>query len=408
MADNSQSGRRWYVVGLGAATVFFVFAVPTTCMPVLFSEIAEDLNLSIVQIGTIWGASSVAGIFSILLTGLAADRFGAKRTILIGCLLAGVFGASRGLADSFTSLAITSLLFGFASEAVPVIVVKNTSQWFHGRGLGTAQGIITAGVGGGMMLGALLSATVLSPLLGGWNNVMFLYGALSILVGLVWFFTISEPRRVDDAGTGDMPTPKQSLSHLFGIKGVWLVAIAMMGFAGCNKGVTGYLPLYLRNNGWTAVRADGALAALNAAGTVAAIPLTILSDKLGLRKAVLLPGLVITIISSGLLSVVTGQSTWLLAIMIGAFRDMVWAMAATMIVETKGVGLAYAGTAVGIVHTFTRVGYAFAPPVGNSLEAIQPGLAFVFWSGLSVIAVLAFLFVKETGRGRRINPTPAV
>jgi len=61
---------------------------------------------------------------------------------------------------------------------------------------------------------------------------------------------------------------------------------------------------------------------------------------------------------------------------------------------------------VGIVHAFTRVGYTFAPPAGNSLVIINEGLPFVFWSGLSVLALVAFLFVKETGRGRRTNPTP--
>ena len=91
---------------------------------------------------------------------------------------------------------------------------------------------------------------------------------------------------------------------------------------------------------------------------------------------------------------------WVLAIMIGGVRDMIWAMAATMTVETRGVGLAYAGTAVGIVHTFTRIGYTIAPPIGNSLEEIQPGLAFIFWSGLALVAVLSFLLVKETGQGR--------
>ena len=250
--DSHQSRKRWYVLGLGVATVFFAFAVPTACMPVLFSEISEKLDLSVVQIGTVWGASSVAGILSIMLAGMAADRYGAKRTIFAGCLIAGVFGAARGFSDSFTTLTITSLFFGFAGEAVPVVVVKNTSQWFHDRGLGTAQGVITAGVAGGMMLGAMLSATLLSPLLGGWNNVVIVYGVLSILVGLAWLLTVREAGRSTETAVENKLTPRQAMSHLFRVRGVWLVAIGMLGFAGCNKGVVGYLPLYLRNNGWTA------------------------------------------------------------------------------------------------------------------------------------------------------------
>jgi len=250
------------------------------------------------------------------------------------------------------------------------------------------------------MLGAMLSATVLSPLMGGWNNVVFLYGGFSILVGFVWLITIKEPGRAGEPETSDRLSPGQSLHHLFHTRSVWLIAIGMLGFAGCNRGVSGYLPLYLRNSGWTAARADGALAVLNAAGTAAAIPLTLLSDKLGRRKAVLIPGLVITVICSGLLSTVTGQAAWIPVMLIGTVRDMIWAMAATITVETKGVGPVYAGTAVGIVHTCTRIGYTIAPPIGNSLEEIQPGLAYIFWAGMAALAVLMFLMVREPGRGR--------
>jgi NNP family nitrate/nitrite transporter-like MFS transporter len=401
MAENIPSGQRWYVVGLGAAIIFIVFAMSTACLPVLFSEISDELGLSIVQVGTIWGASSVASIFSILAAGSLTDRFGAKRILTIGCLLAGIFGALRGLSDSFTTLVITSLLFGFASEPVPVIVIKNTSLWFHERGLGTAQGILTACVGGGMMLGAMLSATVLSPLLGGWQNVMFFYGGISVLVGIICFLTIPVPTHLNTTDSTAIRSPRQTLSHVFRIRGVWLIAITMMGFAGCNRGLIGYLPLYLRNGGWTVAAADGAQAALNAAGTVASIPLTLLSDKLGLRKAFMALGLIITVISVGLFSVVTGPAAWLLAIMAGIFRDMIWAVSGTMIVETGGIGPVYAGTAVGMVHAFARVGYTFAPPAGNSLEAIYPGLPFVFWAALSLMALAVFLFVAETGRGRK-------
>jgi hypothetical protein len=82
----------------------------------------------------------------------------------------------------------------------------------------------------------------------------------------------------------------------------------------------------------------------------------------------------------------------------GLFRDLVWAMAATITVETEDIGPLYAGTAVGIVHSFTRIGYTFAPPAGNSFALINAGLPFVFWAGLCMLGFVLFLFVKETGR----------
>ncbi len=394
MAKNP-ADRRWTFLGLGTAIIATAFGMSTSCMPVLFNEIANKLDLNIVQIGVVWGFGSMAAIFSIPTAGFLADRFGARRVLAVICLLAGIFGALRGLADSFTTLTIISLLFGAVSEALPVVVIKNTSLWFYGRGLGTAQGVITAGVAGGLMAGAMLSATMLSPWLGGWQNVMFFYGAITFLLGVLWFLTVPEPAR--SGSQPKTPAPLTAMKHVLRRGNIWLIAIAMMVFAGSNKGALGYLPLYLRNSGWSAAGADGTLAVLNGAGMIAAVPFTLLSDRLGLRKSVLIPGLITSTLGITLLWQVTGPAVWLLVVMAGLCRDVIWAFAATMTVETEGIGPEYAGISVGLVHSVTRVGYAFAPPVGNSLASLQSGLPFAFWGGLSLIALTVFLFAKETG-----------
>jgi MFS family permease len=393
LTTSIQAHRRGYFLCLGAAVLAVAFAMSTACMPVLFSEIARKLDLDIVQIGVVWGFGSIAAIFSIPAAGFLADRFGTRRVLAIAVCLAGIFGALRGFADSFVSLTATSLLFGLVNEVLPVVVIKNTSLWFYGRGLGMAQGILTASVAGGMMAGSMFSATVLSPWLGGWEKVLFFYGAISFILGAIWFATVPEPARTaDSAGT---QSPLKSLKYVLHHRNVWLIAIAMMAFAGSNKGIMGYLPLYLRDSGWSTAGADGALAVLNASGMMAAVPFTLLSDRLGLRKSILVPGILVTCIGIGLLWVVTGPAVWLLVIMAGVFHDMVWAIAATMIVETEGIGPAYAGMAVGLVHSFTRIGYTFSPPAGNSLVTLQPGLPYVFWAGLSLAALAIFLFARE-------------
>jgi NNP family nitrate/nitrite transporter-like MFS transporter len=399
LTTSIQARRRWYFLGLGTAIIATGFGLSTACMPVLFSEIADKLGLNVVQIGVVWGFGSMAAIFSIPTAGFLADRFGPRRVLAVICLLAGIFGAVRGISDSFATLTITSLLFGMVSEALPVVVIKNTSLWFYGRGLGTAQGIITTGVAGGLMVGSMLSATVLSPWLGGWQSVTFFYGAITFFLGVLWFLTVPEPAR--SGSPPKAPAPLTAMKHVLRRGNIWLIGMAMMVFAGSNKGTLGYLPLYLRNSGWTPAGADGTLAVLNGAGMIAAVPFTLLSDRLGLRKSVLIPGLITTTLGITLLWQITGPAVWLLAVMAGLFRDVIWAVAATMTVETEGIGPEYAGISVGLVHSVTRIGYAFAPPVGNSLASPQAGLPFVFWGGLSLIALMVFLFVRETGSIKR-------
>ena len=401
MPNNGHSRYRWYVLSLATSICIFVQAMSISCMPVLFSEIAEELGLSLVQIGTVWGATSAAGIIVIIFAGLIGDRFGAKRTLAVACFLAGIFGALRGVADSFVSLAVTSVLFGLAIQMIPVNVIKTVSLWFQGRRLGMAQAFPTAGMGAGFMIGAMISATILSPWLGGWRHVLFFIGLLSVLIGLLWLLTVREPNQTEANDSTSTPPLRQSLSHVIHIKAIWLIAVAMLGFSGSADSLMGYLPLYLKGIGWIPASADGALAALNAASMLAAVPLLMLSDRLGLRKAVLLPSVVISIIGIGLLSVATGAPVWLLVVMVGLFRDMTFAMCMVVTIETKGIGPEYAGTAGGLVLATARLGATFFPPLGNSFASIHPGLPFVFWAALAVLAPVCFSLVAETGSRKK-------
>ena len=52
------------ILVLGSLTGAFATAAQSMCMPVLFDEIARDLNLNLVQIGLVWGIGALAGHFS--------------------------------------------------------------------------------------------------------------------------------------------------------------------------------------------------------------------------------------------------------------------------------------------------------------------------------------------------------
>jgi len=371
-------------------------------LPVLFKEISVELDLNLVQIGTVWGMIPLAGIFVVLIGGLLGDRFGVKRTLSTLCFLAGLAGALRGLSGSFISLATTMFLFGILNASIPINVHKVASIWFPGRHLGLANGILSLGMGLGLTAGAMISATILSPLLGGWRNVLLLYGAISIGISILWLLTRSELGQVESpSGYAGTVLFRQALSRVVRIRGVWFLGLIMLGQVACTTGMIGYLPLYLRGIGWTAASADGALAASNSASMMVAIPMVLLSDKLGSRKTILLAAMLITAIGVGLLSVVGGAMVWVSVIIASIARDGFMAVTITMIMETEGVGAAYAGTALGLAMTLSRVGGIISPPVGNSLAGINPGLPFIFWAALAAVALFGFHFLKDTGRKQR-------
>jgi MFS family permease len=403
MLDDGDSLTKWYILALLTATSTFVTAIPFSCLPALFKEISEELNLTLVQIGTIWGLSSLAGLFVSIISGVLSDRFKAKFILTVLCILGGITGGIRGLSGGFLSLAITVFISGITRMMLPVNITKAVCIWFKGPKLGTAIGISAMGMGLGLMLGPMISATILSPLLGGWRNVLYLYGAISVFIGFIWFMFGKDPQRVDPITEIPDAIPlRQSFSSLIRLKALWLIGLMLLFRIACIMGVTGYIPLYLRGQGWPAAEADGTLSAFYAISTVCVIPLAFISDRLGSRKAILFPSLIVAIVCVTLLPFVDSVTVWVLMILTGIFMDGFMAITVTMLLETEGVGTAYSGTAMGIMLTIAQVGSVISPPIGNSFADIAPGAPFIFWAALSVVSLIVLFFIRETGRKKTI------
>jgi MFS family permease len=395
---------KWVILAIATATGTFVAAIPFSCMPVLFKEISDDLGLDVVQIGFVWGMASLAGIFISIIAGLLSDRFGMKNILSICCILAGITGALRGLSNSFFILTFTVFLNGIVRLVIPITVIKAIGVWFRGKNLGMALGIGALGIGLGLMLGPMISATIMSPALGGWRNVMYFYGGLSAAMGVLWILLGREPDRTDSATTTSGTVPlRQALSKLIRLKALWFIGLTLLFRVGSIMGMMGYLPYYLQEQrGWELAAADGTLSVFYAISTLCVVPLTILSDKIGSRKLILYVALVITFFCIGLIPVVEGGMIWVLMILAGIFMDGFMAIINTMLLETEGVGPIYSGTALGIVFTIVHIGNVASPPLGNSLESINQGAPFFFWASLSIAAMVTLSFIRETGWRRAI------
>jgi len=231
-----------------------------------------------------------------------------------------------------------------------------------------------------------------------------LYGGISIFIGLLWLLTVKEHSQVHLGAEPTRVPLRQSVARVFPIKTIWLLGLTLLGYGACLQGVIGYLPTYLRDIGWTAASADGALTVFSALSTLGVIPMALLSAKIGLRKAVLFPVLIITIIGIALLPLVGSAGVWVIMIIVGVTRDGFMAVALTISIETKGVGVVYAGTAMGLTQTLMSVGPIVSPALGNSLaDPANPASPYPFflWAAFGLLALVVFCFVKETGWERQ-------
>ena len=328
---------------------------------------------------------------------MIADKFGASRTIGVACLLTGIVGALRGVSNGFASLTAVMFLLGLVSIPLSAATFKAAGQWFPAKQLGLANGLLAAGMGVGNMLGASISATVLSPLFGSWRNLMYAYGVVALIIGILWLTTKRSPTTGNALPAFKTIPFRQSLSHVVRLKSVWIIGIFVLCFAGYSGGLMGYIPLYLRNVGWSAVSADNALALFAGTSIVGVIALSVLSDKLGRRKIILYGSVISVVIAVGLLAIFGGSVAWLSMVLAGLAQETFWALSTTVLIETEGVGPAYAGTALGLTNSIGAIGGFLVPPIGNRLAVIDPRLTFLFWLILAVGAFFAIRFIKETG-----------
>jgi MFS family permease len=256
---------------------------------------------------------------------------------------------------------------GIIRLIIPITITRTVGLWFRGKNLGMAMGISAMGMGLGLSLGPLLSATYVSPLLNGWRNVMFLYGGISAFVGVVWLVLGKEPPAdPDEENAGKVPF-RHTIGRLVRMKALWFIGLTFMTRMGSMMGLTGYLPLFLLNQGWEGALADSTLAAFYAISTLCVV----------------------------------------LLLMSGIFMDGFMAINTTILLETEGIGSRYSGTALGLIFTIGHIGSVASPPIGNSFASINPGLPFTFWAVLSVIGLISLSFVKETGWRKKMFGKPA-
>jgi sugar phosphate permease len=394
--DTERSCYRWYILFLGMMSYLFIAGLSRMCMPVLFKEISDDLGLSMLQIGGVWGMDPLAGVFIALPGGLIVDRFGVRRTMFFISIFAGIFGALRGFSAGFISMAVTMYLFGLMAATMPSIVPKVTAEWFRGKELGLTNAMLNVVWAVGSMAATMLSANYFSPVLGGWRRVMFIYGIPCILLGLLWIFSGRDKSPSAIAGKSTVSKPLlDALRHVIRIREVWIIALITTTYWGSSMGLTGYLPTYLKLIGWTPFLADSATTVMTGIASLGTIPVVLISDRLGARRGVLVVSTLMMAVTVFALPFCKGTMIWVLIIITGLTRTGVAALFNVMVIELKEVGSEYSGTAIGLTSTLGMVGAFLAPPLGNSLEPFNSGYPFIFWAILAAAGLPLFAMLKK-------------
>ena len=395
-AARHTSPYRWVILAMTAFTGFILMGFPTTGLSAMFSQVAETLQLDLIQIGLIWGVGSVMGILTTVLGGGLIDYFGTRRSLVTLCIAVGITGALRGLSVDFWTLFLTSFLFGMVQPVVPLNLVKLNRQWFSKSQLGLASGIMSAGFATGLMLGSRLSATVLSPMLGGWRGVLIFLGVLGLVVGILWLI-IHPPMEKSKAKPPDIRSIFENLRFVLRYRELWRYTLAGFGVLGLMRGLVGYVPTYLREIGWVATDADTAITLFFLASLIGVVPMTYISDRIGNRRIVMMCATLAMSIGTGMMFLVSESFVGVMIAMViaGFFFDTFMALKGASITEIEGLDIAIVGSALGFMGMMQNLGATLVPPLGNTLSTISLNTPFLLWAASGVLAFLALLLINK-------------
>ena len=400
MTDKGQAPNKWLVVLM--ANVVFIGAVgmPFTAMPVLFSSVTRELQLTLAHVGMIWGALPLGVALFSILGGLLGDRFDLRKVIGIGCLVIALTNGLRGTSGDPVILIILMFLCGASLGIVIPNLPKIVGLFFPPRQMGLAFGIVNSGFNVGAILATALGATFILPLVGSWRNVLFFYSAICIFIGITWLSVIRGERPNQTTAGTDTPERKvpfrEALATIVRVKDLWLLVIANLGLVGSYIALMGYVPVYLENAGVLKSTGDTMASTIFFAGIIGTIILPALSDRIGARKIVLITCAAVMGISTYLLSISGTLFFWLLIPLIGIAAMGFITLSLTIPLEMRGIGPIYGASAVGLVVASQNIGGFLFPIIGGNLAEINQLWPFVFWATMIFAAAIGLFLMRET------------
>ena len=153
-----------------------------------------DLSLSNTQLGLAFSAFAIPYAFFQLIGGWVGDRFGARATLAICCIVVALSTILTGAAGGFASLFGLRLALGFGEGAAFPTATRAMSSWTPAGNWGFAQGITHSFARIGNALTPPLMAALLTVL--SWRASFVLLGLVSLiwLVVWIWYFR-NDPRQ---------------------------------------------------------------------------------------------------------------------------------------------------------------------------------------------------------------------
>lgn len=202
---------RWLILGtlVAADLINMLQRVAPT---VVADRVMAEFGLTAIAFGGLAAVYFYVYAIMQIPAGMLADTLGPRRTITIGCLIAGLGSIVFGLAPSLLVAYIGRFLLTLGVSVMWLCVLKVLTEWFRSREFATMSGLI----GGLVQIGALLGATPLAILVvhTGWRMSFELIGFFSLAVAIMcWLIVKNRPTDIGLPSIAEIESYESVLSQ---------------------------------------------------------------------------------------------------------------------------------------------------------------------------------------------------
>ncbi len=410
-----QVRRAVHVAVTSFVALFSVVGLALYGLPLYYDFFVRDFGWSRTQVtsGNALSKLVVGPLFGFV-AGWFVDRFGPRRLMLAGILMAGVALIGLGRMTALWMFYLFYLLnaLGYVCGG-PLPNQVLLSRWFD-RARGRAMGFAYLGIGVGGALVPLVSASLVAAF--GWRVALQVLGLLIIVLALPFAYAVRESPSAEDARLKGSRSedqdrarrlqPSESIAAILGTPAFYLLALGSMCSIAAVGGANQHLKLYLSlDRGYSQGEAARIISLVLALSIAGRLLMGWLADRMPKKHVMLIIYLLVAVSIPLLFLASSATAMYAFAVVFGLGLGGEYLIIPLIAAELFGVGVL--GRLLGVVLTADGVAEAVSPMLVGYLRDVSGSYRIgFFWlivvalTGAAAVAALPrprdqFLAVKE-------------
>ncbi len=400
-ADIKVYGYRWVVLA-----VFMLINVTMQILWICFAPVtglaASFYHVTDLDIGLLAITFMIVFIPVAIPASWAIDTLGFKRAVGLGAILMAVFGLLRGLVTtSYTATLLFTIGIAVGQPFLLNAWTKVAAVWFPLKERATAVGLAGVATFVGIIIGEALTPVLVLQF--GFQGMQLIYG-LAAVVTAAAFLALARtnpPTPASPPGYEARALVLDGLKQILRQRDFYFLAFGLFIGNGVFNGVATWVETFVRPRGFTINDAGSLGAVMLVGGVIGAAALPALSDRLRVRKLIIIVGFALSI--PGMIGMAFGFNIGVLLasfFVIGLFTSGIGPVAYQYGAEITQP--APEGTSNGLFWLAGQLSFVLVSAMGWSNDQFKSFVpSIVVLIGLVVLTCILLAVLKESPMMRR-------